>query len=186
MLREISEENSGVKFLLENVKMSKDNKEKLDTYLQVEGKHFNSSLVSFQNRPRIYWANWDWDLPKDKGISFQDYVGTNVTKDCIPNATTSRIRMWNNGNGNNSRGSCANITNSDKVYCLTTKQDRCPNSGMIKHGDFARYLSQSEMELAQTLPIGYTKCLSYNQSAAVLGNGWTVDAIAHILSYLNI
>lgn len=184
LLNEIREFNPDVKFLLENVKMKKESRQQLNEYLGVTGVDFNSNLVSFQSRPRIYWANWDWELPDDRGINFQDYIGAGVTKDCIPNATPSRQRMWNDGNGNNSRGSCANITHAKKVYCLTTKQDRCPNSGMIKHDNFARYLSQNEMELAQTLPIGYTRSLSYNQAAAVLGNGWTVDAISHILSFL--
>ena len=95
--------------------------------------------------------------------------------------TISRLRMWNNGEGRSIIGSCANITNSEKVYCLTRKQDRCPNSGLIKHKDFCRYLTQRELELAQTVPVGYTNCLSYNQAQDVLGDGWTVDVIVHIL-----
>ena len=37
------------------------------------------------------------------------------------------------------------------------------------------------MELAQTVPVGYTNILSYNQAQDVLGDGWTVDVIKHIL-----
>ena len=70
------------------------------------------------------------------------------------------------------------------MYCLTTKQDRCPNSGLVEYEDFCRYLTQAELELAQTVPVGYTSCLSYNQGCAVLGNGWTVAVIEHILSHL--
>lgn len=92
--------------------------------------------------------------------------------------------MWNNGLGANSSKSCANVTNADKVYCLTTKQDRCPNSGLIEYEDFYRFLTQNELELAQTVPIGYTDCLSYNQACVVLCNGWTVDIIIHILKGL--
>ena len=92
--------------------------------------------------------------------------------------------MWNNGHGRNGQGSCANVTHADKVYCLTTKQDRCPNSGLVEYEDFCRFLTRSELEQAQTVPIGYTNCLSYNQAQAVLGNGWTVDVIAHILESL--
>lgn len=53
-----------------------------------------------------------------------------------------------------------------------------------EYEDFCRYLTQTELELAQTVPVGYTSCLSYNQACAVLGNGWTVDVIVHILSHL--
>lgn len=49
---------------------------------------------------------------------------------------------------------------------------------------FCRFLTRRELELAQTLPVGYTNCVSYNQACKVLGNGWTVDVIAHILGHL--
>ena len=94
--------------------------------------------------------------------------------------------MWSGGKGENSLGSCANVTYADKIYCLTTKQDRSPNSGLVEYEDFCRYLTRGELEQAQTLPIGYTKAISYNQAQAVLGNGWTVDVVAHILSNLKI
>ena len=50
--------------------------------------------------------------------------------------------------------------------------------------DGVRHLNQIEMERCQTVPEGYTSCLSRNQAANVLGDGWTVDVIAHILSFL--
>lgn len=54
ILKEIQEDNSNVKWLLENVKMKKESKKMLDNYLGVEGVFINSSLVSYQNRPRFY------------------------------------------------------------------------------------------------------------------------------------
>ena len=47
-----------------------------------------------------------------------------------------------------------------------------------------RYLNQTELERCQTVPEGYTKCLTRNQAADVLGDAFTVDVIAHILSYI--
>ena len=44
-----------------------------------------------------------------------------------------------------------------------------------------RYFNQTELERLQTVPPGYTRCLTRNQAADVLGDGWTVDVIAHIL-----
>ena len=41
-----------------------------------------------------------------------------------------------------------------------------------------------ECEKLQTVPVGYTKSVSDTQRYKVLGNGWTVDVIAHIFSYL--
>lgn len=47
-----------------------------------------------------------------------------------------------------------------------------------------RYLNQTELERLQTLPEGYTQMLTRNQAANVIGDGWTVDVIAHIFSGL--
>ena len=175
-------------FLLENVKMKKESYEELNSYLGVKGISINSELVSFQKRPRVYWSNIpNITIPEDKHINFQDYKDTDhdYCNQFKVKRTPSRERMWNNGQGRNSTlKSCANVTNSNKVYCLTRKQDRCPNSGLIEFDDFCRYLTRREIELAQTLPIGYTDGLSYNQMQDVCGDGWTVDVIAHIFSFL--
>ena len=175
-------------FLLENVKMKKESCEELNSYLGVKGIPINSELVSFQKRPRIYWSNIpNITIPEDKHINFQDYKDTDhdYCNQFKVKRTPSREKMWNNGQGRNSTlKSCANVTNSNKVYCLTRKQDRCPNSGLIEFDDFCRYLTRREIELAQTLPIGYTDGLSYNQMQDVCGDGWTIDIIAHIFSFL--
>lgn len=42
-----------------------------------------------------------------------------------------------------------------------------------------------ECERLQTVPVGYTSCVSDSQRYKMLGNGWTVDVIAHILQNLN-
>ncbi len=47
-----------------------------------------------------------------------------------------------------------------------------------------RYLNQTELERCQTVPEGYTKCLTRNEAADVLGDGWTVDVIAHIFGFI--
>jgi hypothetical protein len=171
-------------FLLENVRMKEDSKKQLDMYLGVEGRYINSIDFSFQNRPRFYWTNINILPYEPKDINFQDYKDTDYEycKQFKVNKTISRLRMWNNGNGtNNFKSGCANVTDSEKIFCLTRFQDRCPNSGLIEFDDFCRFLTRRELELAQTVPVGYTNCLSYNQAQDVLGDGWTVDVIVHIL-----
>jgi hypothetical protein len=176
-------------FLLENVKMKKESEQQLNKYLGIEGLHINSELVSFQKRPRIYWTNIPGAcVPKDRNINFQDFKETNydVCKIYKLNNTPSRIKMWNNGNKRSSElKSCANITHSNKVYCLTRKQDRSPNSGLIEFDDFCRYLTRQELEKAQTVPVGYTNSVSYNQAQDLLGDGWTIEVIAHLFQGLN-
>nr|DAF27423.1 MAG TPA: Cytosine specific methyltransferase [Caudoviricetes sp.] len=176
-------------FLLENVKMKKEFASQLTDYLGVEGIHINSALVSFQNRPRIYWTNIpNIDQPLDRNINFQDYKDTDFDycKQFKLKPTKSRLKMWNDGKGFEKIGTCKNITNSKKVGCLTRKQDRSPNSGLVEFDGFCRFLTRKEIELAQTLPIGYTDCLSYNQMQDVCGDGWTVEVIVHIFNYLKL
>jgi DNA (cytosine-5)-methyltransferase 3A len=168
-------------WLLENVKMNKNSKKELDTYLNTEGCLLNSKLVSYQSRPRIYWSNLNITIPKDLNINFQDYIGIGDLEEAKVNKTQSRERMWNNGEGRNDKSSCANVTKADKVFCLTRKQDRSPNSGLVSYKDFCRYLTRRELEQAQTVPLGYTDIVSYNQAQDLLGDGWTVDVIAHLL-----
>ena len=176
-------------FLLENVKMKKESEQQLNEYLGIEGLHINSELVSYQKRPRIYWTNIpNASVPKDRNINFQDFKETNydVCKIYKLNNTPSRIKMWNNGKKRSSElKSCANITHSNKVYCLTRKQDRSPNSGLIEFDDFCRYLTRQELEKAQTVPVGYTNSVSYNQAQDLLGDGWTIEVIAHLFQGLN-
>ena len=175
-------------FLLENVRMKKDSEQQLNNYLGVNGLHINSDLVSYQKRPRIYWTNIpNASVPEDRNINFQDYKETNyeICKQYKLNNTPSRIRMWNNGDKRGSElKTCSNITNSKKVFCLTRKQDRSPNSGLIEFDDFCRFLTRQELEQAQTVPVGYTNSVSYNQAQDLLGDGWTVDVIAHLFKGL--
>lgn len=174
-------------FLLENVRMKKESKEQLDEYMGVEGLLINSILMSYQNRPRMYWTNIPNVVPpEDRKIDFQDFRERGREKE-LPykvKRTPSRERMWNNGLGRTSGGACSNVTNSKHIGCITRKQDRFPNSGLIEFEDFCRYLTRNELELGQTLPLGYTDHLTYRQMQDVVGDGWTVDVIAHIFQFM--
>lgn len=52
------------------------------------------------------------------------------------------------------------------------------------YGKTFRKLTSREFERLQTVPDGYTDSVSENQACKMLGNGWTVDVISHILSYM--
>ena len=173
-------------FLLENVKMKPESEKQLNEYMGVSGLHIDSELVSFQKRKRIYWTNIPGvEVPEDKKVNFQDFKDNDpdYCRQFKVNPTPSRIRMWNGGK-QEGLGNCPNVTHREKINCLTRKQDRCPNSGLIEFEDFCRYLTRREIEAAQTLPIGYTDNLSYLQMQDVCGDGWTVDVIAHIFSFM--
>jgi len=170
-------------FLLENVRMKKQSEQELNEYLGVKGLHINSQLVSYQRRPRIYWTNIpNVTIPEDRNINFQDYKDTDFEycKQFKVNKTYKRFKMWNDGKGFKTLGNCNNVTNAKKIYCLLRKQDRSPNSGLIQFDDFCRFLTRRELEQAQTVPVGYTNLVSINQAQDLLGDGWTIEVIAHI------
>lgn len=52
--------------------------------------------------------------------------------------------------------------------------------------ELIRKFTPEECEKLQTVPVGYTKCVSDTQRYKMLGNGWTVKVIEHILSSLKV
>lgn len=81
----------------------------------------------------------------------------------VPNSKTRRGRV--------SKGK----TNTLNTAC---------NYGYVYGGNLVE-LNITEYERLQTLPDGYTEGISIAQRKKVIGNGWTVDVIAHILKGLN-
>ncbi len=62
-------------FLLENVKMKQEFQDIISKYMGVQPIEINSSLVSAQNRKRLYWTNIpNLMQPMDKGILLEDIV----------------------------------------------------------------------------------------------------------------
>jgi len=163
-------------FLMENVaSMKKEDKDIISKELGVEPILINSSLVSAQLRKRLYWTNIpNVDLPKDMGIELQSILTSGKT-----NRKKSRA-----------------ILESESRPCV--KKDRLLhryNIGgfitLVFEGEFSevdkiRVLNQTELERLQTLPEGYTKCLDRNSAAGVIGDGWTIEVIKHILSKLKV
>ena len=71
------------------------------------------------------------------------------------------------------------LTDGQKFYTLTHKENR----GVLVEG-YIRRLTPIECERLQTLPDNYTAGISDAQRYKALGNGWTVDVIAHILKHI--
>lgn len=81
ILTEVRKYNPDVKFLLENVVMSKKWEAVLTNAIGVEPVKINSNLVSAQNRKRLYWTNIaQIAQPEDKGIFLRDILEDNVDK----------------------------------------------------------------------------------------------------------
>ena len=69
------------------------------------------------------------------------------------------------------------ISDSDKSNCLTTVN----KDNVVVEGMRWRKLTPLECERLQTVPDNYTNHVSNSQRYKMLGNGWTVDVIAHIM-----
>lgn len=161
-------------FLLENVRMSKRNEDIITKTLGVEPLFINSSLVSAQDRKRLYWTNIpNVSIPIDKNISISDIVGRKVI------GCASRARYIHGGFGKTHQK--IEFRKDNKANAMTTVKK---NSLIFENGTH-RNLTRNEAEALQTVPSGYTAAASDNQAFRMLGSGWTVDVIAHILSFIN-
>lgn len=81
ILTEVRKYNPGVKFLLENVVMSKKWEAVLTNAIGVDPVKINSNLVSAQNRKRLYWTNIaEITQPEDEGIFIRDILEDNVNE----------------------------------------------------------------------------------------------------------
>ncbi len=74
ILNHIRSVNPKVKFLLENVRMKKEYQQIISNSVNVEAMMINSSLVSAQDRKRLYWFNWTALQPEDKYILLKDII----------------------------------------------------------------------------------------------------------------
>lgn len=63
-------------------------------------------------------------------------------------------------------------------------QMSCGTHAILEKGTRIRRLTPTECERLQTVPDGYTDCVSDTQRYRILGNGWTVDVIAHFFVFL--
>jgi DNA (cytosine-5)-methyltransferase 1 len=192
-------------WLLENVVMKKEFEQVISNHLNVEPIKINSSLVSAQNRERLYWANFNIEQPEDKNINLSDILET----DDFINPSAIKGRKLNKatiiGRRLNDRGvrddynkdipitQCLEVraTNVNKSNCLTTveKDNVLTTMPIGRHPDAFnrklpfRYYTLKEYCRLQTVPDDYFDgIVSTSQAKKMIGNGWTVDVIAHILN----
>jgi DNA (cytosine-5)-methyltransferase 1 len=191
ILNEIRKTNSNVKFLFENVKMKPEYLDFLNDHIGVYPIRFNSEDVSAGMRDRYYWTNIDGVTPLPiKNIKLSDILDSGkVDRDkalCI----TKRYEGFS-GSQAYLRRRYFGKSMGQAVFenCEPSEQKEMWKADDRKEYDTVgtiRSLSTRECEKIQTLPVGYVEnILGDNMKAkGVIGNGWTVDVIAHILSFM--
>lgn len=149
---------SGCKYFLyeNNWSIHKNIKEEISKQLGVEGVLIDSKYFSAQSRKRMYWTNIDFETDfADCGITLQSILEFGQTQ----RAKSKTVRVGGGGSGWGNKHEW-DMPNETRVYTTI------------------------ELERLQTLPDNYTFGISEAQRRKCIGNGWTVDVIAHILRSL--
>ena len=176
-------------FLLENVgSAKKEDIEVINKELGVKGIKFNSRLCLPQNRNRIYWTNIPFELPsKEIDLTMQDllqnkvedkYYLTQKMYDCVMRPAS---KGWQSGKMETDLKIARPLTatmhkmhRADTDNYITTEYKPEGKTNL-------RRLTPIECERLQGVKDDYTKTVSDTQRYKMLGNGFTVDVIAHIL-----
>lgn len=177
-------------FLYENnYSIHKDIKAEITRTLGVEPIMINSSLVSGQNRKRLYWTNIpNVDIPLDKHILLKDIRESgSVDRD----KSLCLTRRYAGFCGSQSY-LCRRYFGKSMGQAVFEKNIK-DIKGKWKDDPYfesnennIRQMTVKECERLQTLPDNYTNVdgVTKQQRYEAIGNGWTVDIIAHILGYL--
>lgn len=166
-------------FLLENVKMKKEWEKIITDTLGVEPILINSRLLTAQNRPRLYWTNLPNVVqPIDRGVVLRDILEDQVDeKFYLSDKAIDYMSRLRNGKP---RWEYHTNPLDGKSACLTANMYKGVPYGVIK--ELKRRLTPVECERLQSVPDNYTEGVSNTQRFKMLGNGWTIDVIAHILN----
>ena len=198
-------------FLLENVRMKKEYQNIISKHLGVEPININSNLVSGQNRNRYYWTNIpNVNQPEDKNILLKDILESDVadkyyySEKALSYLDRSKInKRFANYKDNKKAGCLTAVFSKSLPYNVYVDREKS-NCILANYGNMAcvnynksqgqivfsnkliRRLTPTECESLQTVPKNYTNVCSNTQRYKMLGNGWTVDVICHILEHANL
>ena len=183
-------------FLLENVKMSKKWEKIITDALGVEPILINSELISAQSRERLYWTNIpNVFQPQDKHIYIDDIIQKDIEHTYLPktrldyvNYDKSRVDKSIFKNTATQIGNSRNFGNAVRSNGKAFTLRRINPNGIIDENYNIREFTPIEAERLQTLPDNYTLIdgIKRKERYEAVGNGWTVDVIAHIFKGLKI
>ena len=194
-------------FLLENVRMEAKHAAVITEALGVQPRIINSSLVSAQSRVRYYWTNIPFKTPEDKGIRLADVLdapvecagalakldkGNKTMARYATDDTTARFLVKKEGSVSRWRAWDRICETRTKSNTLLTAGQSLANTGATNIAYFTptghvalRPISITEAERLQTLEPGYTEGVTMTNRHKAIGNGWTVDVVAHIFGGLD-
>lgn len=193
-------EESGCRYFLyeNNNSISDEIKEEISKALGVQPITINSSLVSAQNRKRCYWTNITGvEQPRDRNIKIQDILESGIAYQekahCLT-ASYGGAVIWNSlersqrtmvaelyAGGEMVKDRKIRLSHKNREKEEITKEYKIN----LADGHYIfRKMTPVEIERLQTLPDNFTEGIDTQARYKAIGNGWTVDIIAHILNYL--
>lgn len=165
-------------FLFENVySMTNADKQVFNETLEVEPIHINSELVSAQERNRYYWTNIPGvKKPTDRNIKLKDIIDWG----------SEREENWSDKKTafvkKKSEGTMYVRVDGDKSLPITARGYAAWNTQFITDGDIIRDLTTKEYRRLQTIPDWYDfDDLIKSKITDLIGDGWTIEVIKHIL-----
>lgn len=189
-------------FLLENVRMKKNHQDFISSLLGCEPIVINSKLLAPHLRHRLYWTNIPFNgQPVNSGLLLNDCIDgysdrdkarTLLESDSRPLANSLKMchRYFNTGFTTLIFKSKIHFDEIKTHFDANFKGKSAKEIDVLSAGmdlslyNGVRYMNNNEREACQTVPIGFTDSLKQNKAACLLGDGWTVDVIAHIFKGL--
>lgn len=209
IFKRLRERHPKLLFLLENVEVGKEWDAVISNTLGLKGVHINAALVSAQNRRRIYWSNirvreegmfgWrytDIPQPEDRHIFLKDilepevgekyYLKNEDKSNCVTTVEKDNVLLELFPNKHLKK----NLTDVDgkaQTFLATSGKGAWANGmTLVEKGYRIRRITPTEAARLQTIPECYHWTCSETQQYKLLGDGWCVEVIKHILSFMNI
>lgn len=190
-------------FFMENVaSMKNDDKDFITELMGVDPVKIDAKIISPELRNRYYWTNLN---PKRKleekdiflnsiltdGYTDREKARNLLVSDSRP--LTTPVKMFHRYY---STGFTTLIFKNEEHYKRCVEEYERLSGGKRKISakdlddytghifDGVRYMNQIELEKCQCVPERYTSCLTRNEAADVLGDGWNIDIISWFFSGL--
>lgn len=162
----IKEEINPRYFLLENVNMKAEWRDIISQYIGAEPIRINSSDFVPALRDRWYWTNIPIEPWVPNGSKLQDI---------IEDGWVDREKAYS---------LLTTYANQGGESLLARYLTKSIHQVVFTENGF-RKLTPTECERLQAMPVGYTSVIPERDRYHAIGNGWTVDVIAHIFKGLN-
>ncbi len=180
-------------FLLENVRMTDAIADAIDELLGVKRIYIDSRNFTGMIRKRYYWTNIPIGEIPTKNVAIEDLLDDELFDRDLNffldrtkyEPTTSYDGIItinprdNNGKQTWQRGRVYDVKGSCPTICASLF-----DLNITKNHKTWRKLTINECERLQGVPKDYTSIVSKNERGKQLGNGWNVDTVAFIFSFL--